>query len=446
MSNPYPSRRELRLQRERAERARLREAELKRWTDEVEQRDQPPLEPLSPLPVPDQTDGADDGADQPSEPVPDQMPPEVEADQTASEPLPSRRYRRAVSPVTSTGMLPIISKPSEQSKEPKPRSRREARQQASRRAAQRRAEIARLEREQERQGEELKPRRRATAPQTTPPPAPATVDPVENLDDELADVEITSTHELSATEITDMGGLDTIEIRRAELRAETERLTQEIIELGESNPNVIDPKLLRRQKELAEKSQELQDLETAAIELVESEAIEAPPEETDPAAADEVEQEPATDALTAPDDVETAEPKTESAAPQTTQQSSADAAEQQAEDQPVVRSRRRSRRRTTQGPFVSGPFEITEDTAAPAAEEPAAEKTKKPPLAEFVRAPVEPEPERDPREPLEASAAHGLDTLDARDVEAPDRRLRMSAVVMFAIGLIALIIAIILLV
>jgi hypothetical protein len=243
-----------------------------------------------------------------------------------------------------------------------------------------------------------------------------------------------------------MSGLDTIEIRRAELRAETERLTQEIIELGESNPNVIDPKLLRRQKELAEKSQELQDLETAAIELVESEAIEAPPEETDPAAADEVEQEPATDAQTAPDDVETAEPKTESAAPQTTQQSSADAAEQQAEDQPVARSRRRSRRRTTQGPFVSGPFEITQDTTAPASEEPAAEKTKKPPLADFIRAPVEPEPERDPREPLEASAAHGLDTLDARDVEAPDRRLRMSAVVMFAIGLIALIIAIILLV
>src|SRR5699024_5871376 len=68
----------------------------------------------------------------------------------------------------------------------------------------------------------------------------------------------------SSMEITDMSGLDTMEIRRAELRAETEKLTQEIIALGQENPNVIDPLLLRRQKELAEKSQELQDLETAA--------------------------------------------------------------------------------------------------------------------------------------------------------------------------------------
>src|SRR5699024_12669621 len=56
MSKPYPSRRELRLQRERAERARLREAQLKRWTDDIEQRDQPPLEPLSPLTSHDHTD------------------------------------------------------------------------------------------------------------------------------------------------------------------------------------------------------------------------------------------------------------------------------------------------------------------------------------------------------------------------------------------------------
>ncbi|MDN6498786.1 MAG: hypothetical protein L0K44_03380, partial [Yaniella sp.] len=75
----------------------------------------------------------------------------------------------------------------------------------------------------------------------------------------------------SAVEITDMSGLDTLEIRRAELRDETERLTQEIIQLGQENPNVIDPLLLRRQKELAEKSQELQELETSGIEIVEGE-------------------------------------------------------------------------------------------------------------------------------------------------------------------------------
>src|SRR5699024_11989907 len=51
---------------------------------------------------------------------------------------PSRR-RRADSKVTSTGMLPIITKRRDDDA-PKPRSRREARQQAAQKAAERRSE------------------------------------------------------------------------------------------------------------------------------------------------------------------------------------------------------------------------------------------------------------------------------------------------------------------
>lgn len=428
MSKPYPSRRELRLQRERAERARLREAELQRWTDEVEQRDKP----LKAIPTPESApveDATTTDAPTPAPATENGNQPVQDADDDAAPAVSTSaasRRRRADSQVTSTGMLPIISKPVEQ---PKPQSRREMRELETRRAAQRQAELKRLQRQQaESEGSS---RRRANAPQTTPPPAPAVPElavdtsPAQQADspsdEDVFDVEITGMH-LSATEITDTGGLDTIEIRRAELRAETERLTQEIIELGASNPNVIDSKLLRRQKELAEKSQELQHLETAAIELVESEnedAVESPDTTAD-ATAEESQESDTTRQATPEQDAET--PNAESS-----------------ED--VKPNRGRRRRQSTQGTFVTGPFEVAEDDDTTASTP--ARETKKPPLAEFIQAPTE--PERDPRDPLEASSAHGLDTLDARDVEAPDRILRMSAVIMFAIGMIALIVAIILL-
>lgn len=443
MSKPYPSRRELRLQRERAERARLREAELQRWTDEVEQREQPPVERPEPVPASNQDGEAADSSSAQAEPTAAEPATEeaTSAAEGAESPQP-RRHRRAESPVTSTGMLPIISKPTEDTAQPKPRSRREARELEAQRAAQRRAEAARLQREQDAETETPKPRRRASAPQTTPPAAQVDTDtaaepakPFTELDEDVTDVEMTSTHELSATEITDMSGLDTIEIRRAELRAETERLTQEIIQLGESNPNVIDSKLLRRQKELAQKSQELQDLETAAIELVEADTDEVLAQ-ADPADQDVVAEDTAEESVDTPSDDATPE----ASEPHATTPEARDG--DAADDLPL----RRSRRRTTQGPFVSGPFEISDDDDDQETASTDKEPSKKPPLAEFIHAPVKQEPPRDPREPLEASSAHGLDTLDARDVEAPDRRLWISAVAMFAIGLVALIIAIILLV
>src|SRR5690625_3419173 len=48
MSTAYPSRRELRLQREREERARLRDEESQRWAEEVEQRHERGAETDSP--------------------------------------------------------------------------------------------------------------------------------------------------------------------------------------------------------------------------------------------------------------------------------------------------------------------------------------------------------------------------------------------------------------
>jgi len=469
MSNPYPSRRELRLQRERAQRAKLREAENQRWTQEVEQRNPQPVE-LTPEPVEEDTSSDQDDAFAPGRRAsarPVDTPPDVEtldAEMSAE----SRRRRRADSEVTSTGMIPIISKPRDES--PKPRSRREARLLEARRAAERRAELERLQREQ---GEVAEPKtvRRASAPQTSPAPA-ASPEPVTETTapqpeestpqeaaveeagvDEEFDVEITATHDFSATEITDMSGLDTIEIRRAELRAETERLTQEIIELGERNPNVIDPKLLRRQKELAEKSQELQELETAAIELGgEPEPQDKPVVSAEPASEEEpVSSGPATQDEPAAEDEsdgsESAEPTTQA---MPTQPADSATAPDQTDDATPAREQsenkglRRRRRRSSEGPFITGPFEVEDEEASETETTKPVSETK-PPLADFIRAPVAPEPERDPREPLEASSAHGLDTLDAKDVEAPERRLRISAAVMFAIGVIALLVAIILL-
>ena len=451
MSNPYPSRRELRLQREREARAKLRDAELQRWTEEVEQLHPQPDEKVEPILHPiaedldvDQDDSADDDLLAPGRRA-SARPVDTPADNAATDAETSdssRRRRRADSEVTSTGMLPIISKPREEQKAPKPASRREARQLESRRAAQRRTEIARLQREQG-EVEEPKNRRRATAPQTTPPPVPVATDPTidpetpkqlepvleKSAADDVLDVEITATHQISATEITDMSGLDTIEIRRTELRAETERLTREIIELGESNPNVIDPQLLRRQKELAEKSHELQGLETAAIEIVEAEQQNKLVGFTDndpESSSDTSDAVESTNELSAASDEDTA------------------AIAKQTQDS--VRGSGRLRRRTTDGPFVTGPFEVTdEDDSTSDFEAAKRAKNTKPPLAEFIRAPLAPEPEREPRQPVDASSAHGLDTLDAKDVEAPERRLITSAFIMFAIGVIALIVAIILL-
>ena len=437
MSNPYPSRRELRLQREREERAQLRDEEAQRWAEEVEDRQQraagaeqrakATLATVEPIPASDVTDEPlepaelgqqhDNSTGRRAANTPVDAPLDVDA--PLEEGVTPRRRRRADSEVTSTGMLPLITKRrDEQEHDTKPRSRREARAHA-RRAAEPQEEdfaTAKVPEEEQSQPVPAKPVRRATSPQAPPPPVPAVGQESEAVqDDEAAadtaeDTVVLSTWERygeSAVEITDMSGLDTLEIRRAELRDETERLTQEIIELGQQNPNVIDPLLLRRQKELAEKSQELQELETSAIEIVGEDEDQEHQQAAEPETA-------VTSDVAAPTGDLPETPDTE--------------------DQPVEHetvARRRAR-----------PFEVSDDDAS---QEPGP-KESKPDFSQHF----EQEPETDampvtgPEQPLDASSAHGLDTLDPKESEAPERRIFAISIAVFAIGVIALIIALIL--
>src|SRR5699024_5035469 len=139
MSNPYPSRRELRLQREREERASLRDQEAQRWAEEVEAREQraavaqrqadKTLVKAEAVPANQaheasqphdaiETDHQESPAGRraAAKPVDSDSDP-VATDETTIVP---RRRRRADSHVTSTGMLPLITK---QRDESKPRSR-----------------------------------------------------------------------------------------------------------------------------------------------------------------------------------------------------------------------------------------------------------------------------------------------------------------------------------
>lgn len=461
MSNPYPSRRELRLQRERDERAKLRDHEAQRWADEEEQRQQRATEAekqanealakAEPVPASHATpvdeeptalveDAGGPGRRAASSPIDAPSESEVEPESLT----PSRR-RRADSKVTSTGMLPIITKRRDDDA-PKPRSRREARQQAAQKAAERRADIEALETQQTTQSEaEPKVVRRATAPQAPPPPIPAETAPVESQEDaQEADHEediVVSTSEQydeSSMEITDMSGLDTMEIRRAELRAETEKLTQEIIALGQENPNVIDPLLLRRQKELAEKSQELQDLETAAIAITEEQDQRETSASTDDDPASLKQQRPLENE-SSDEAVQEVPAKSEAKA------FSAEPDEVEASAEAEVEGhgkRARRARRANSGPVISGPFEVSGDNEATGTKV----SDPKPDFASHFNTPPEAEAQQQtgPDRPLDASSAHGLDTLDPRETEAPERRLMTVSFAVFAIGIIALIAAIIL--
>lgn len=418
MSSPYPSRRELRLQRERERRAQVSEPQEHARSEAAGQA---PRDPELGDASTTQTDTVDQEAVA-AEPTADsvdevaQDAPELVDDSETEEESTGKAPRRADSAVTSTGMLPIISKPVVEQTTKRPRSRREARELQARQTAERSVQVDRLQRQQD-ETIPTKPARRASSPQFSPAPTPVPAilvaevtdtTPVANIDSavdqQTSEISFTDSHEPTAAEITNIGGLDTIEIRRAELRAETEQLTREIIELGEDNPNVIDPQLLRRQKELADKSRELQELETAAIEIVES-------NQSDASATLEASEDPVAE------------------------EQNTDASEQ---DEPEQRVSRRGRRTSQTEPFMTGPFSVDDET-------PQAAAAPKPSINDFLHPGTSKTTPAEPRQPIDATAAHGLDTLDAKDVEATERRIIISAIVMFAIGLIALIVAIILL-
>lgn len=457
MSKSYPSRRELRLQREREERAKLRDEEAQRWATELEQRVASSAQDEPTEQVEDQEADIDDTASLGRRASGRPVDAPADVDEAAVDaPAGTRRRRRVDSEVTSTGMIPIISKPRADKAAERPVSRREKREIEARRAAERRAEIARLEREQEKS--DPKPARRATAPQTTPISVPPITVPAvpqhttaepDSAPDEDVDVTMGDSFTESAVEITDMSGLDTIEIRRAALRAETERLTQEILEMGQANPNVIDPAMLRRQKELAEKSKELQDLETAAIAIIEE--SEQPTADDDEASSDDGTQDPGqaelvittTDAQPIepepePEDLRDEGTEADEVVEETITQTQQPAVEIQ--DEPsspdTPKATRRRTRRAQSPPMITGPFDVDQH---------AADKPAPVPSAELLGGQQRPA-KQSSGEPVDATEAHGLDSLDDKVFEAPERRMVLSSAIVFAIGIIALITAIILLI
>src|SRR5699024_9915988 len=121
-----------------------------------------------------------------------------------------------------------------------------------------------------------------------------------------------------------------------------------------------DPLLLRRQKELAEKSQELQDLETAAIAITEEQDQRETSASTDGDPASLKQQGPVENESSdaeVEEDAAKAEAKAFSAEP--------DEVEASAEAEVEGHGKRARRaRRANSGPVISGPFEVSGDNEA----------------------------------------------------------------------------------
>src|SRR5699024_4233195 len=120
------------------------------------------------------------------------------------------------------------------------------------------------------------------------------------------------------------------------------------------------------------------------------------------------------------------------------EESNSDDTADEAETQPSRRARRAS-----SGPMITGPFEVSSNDES---EESKAEDTKPDFAAHFEQQPdteALPVPARE--HPLEATSAHGLDSLDPKQPAAPERLILTISIAVFAVGIIALIIALILL-
>ncbi|WBL18404.1 hypothetical protein [Citricoccus sp. NR2] len=193
---------------------------------------------------------------------------------------------------------------------------------------------------------------------------------------------VTSTQSFKvAMGISDTGMLNSIDAEREAIAREAAALNQKIQEHGASNPHDIDPELLREQQALAERAR-------ALAERNESENF----DDADFApAGDQAPSEPAPESVPAP--VE--EAPAEEPAPEPELTSSA--------------PRRRS------------DVEQTRSTSA---------------TAERSEAPS--------NEPIGAQTAHGLDPLDTREWTSRERTYMMVSAIVFAIGIITLIIGVIL--
>lgn len=173
--------------------------------------------------------------------------------------------------------------------------------------------------------------------------------------------------------ISDTGVLNSIEAEREAIARQSAALHEKIHEQGQTNPNRIDPELLREQQALAERAQALSARTSA-------EAF-------------------SDDDVTAVGDDQGSTEKTEQ---QTEHQSAQTVPEEQ-----------------------SGPRRRSD--------------------VEETRRPVD-SPAKDPsrQDPIEAEAAHGLDPLDTREWTARERTYMTISAVVFAVGILTLIIGLIL--
>src|SRR5699024_2730959 len=196
--------------------------------------------------------------------------------------------------------------------------------------------------------------------------------------------------------------------------------------------------LLRRQKELAEKSQELQDLEIATIAITKEQDQRQTSASTDDNLA-RLKQQRQLENESSDEAVNEVRAKSDAKAFSVEPVEVEASAEAEVEEHGT---RARRARRANSGPVISGPFDVSGDNEATGTKV----SDPKPDFASHFNTPPEAEAQQQtgPDQPLEASSAHGLDTLDPRETEAPERRLMTVSFAVFAIGIIALIAAIIL--
>ncbi|MGO1184131.1 MAG: hypothetical protein ACTHZ5_11880 [Micrococcaceae bacterium] len=206
---------------------------------------------------------------------------------------------------------------------------------------------------------------------------------------------LTSTQSFKvAMGISDTGMLNSIDAEREAIAREAAALNQKIQEHGVSNPHHIDPELLREQQALAER----------ARALAERHQTEEFTDENVAPAGDEAAPEPV--------DTAGAQPDAATASPTALAEQ---APEHETPDEPTPES--------------------VESASAP-------RRRSDVDQTRSVTASERPEPPRN--EPIGAQAAHGLDPLDTREWTSRERTYMTVSAIVFAVGIITLIIGLIL--
>lgn len=256
---------------------------------------------------------------------------------------------------------------------------------------------------------ELRERRRRDHHESTQPSS-AQADENSALSDDSEDTPVWDESGLTSTQsfkvamgISDTGMLNSIDAEREAIAREAAALNQKIQEHGASNPHHIDPELLREQQALAER----------ARALAERHQTEEFTDEDVAPAGDATTAEPAAE----PDPVDTtvAEPAAEPESQSTNADPVPEAeAGEEASPERLERTESSSARRRRS--------DVDQTSSATPTDRPAAPRN----------------------EPIGAQAAHGLDPLDTREWTSRERTYMTISAIVFAVGIITLIIGLIL--